>query len=190
MYRFLLVASAASLVAFTASASNPHGDDLPVCRPSGEQPAECLLDIQNAGFDGEGSLVTWIRDFVRPEAARIVDDGNPALALERGGSVTQIVPLPISEEGGGTPAYFLPSLFLRSTGGEASVRLSVTLVARDGSHEAFSQDFSAGEAWSRPSGGFDASASQPSAMLIEIRRIDVNDRATVFVDDVQVIRQR
>lgn len=189
MHRSSLAASAAALMAFSASASQPRADDLPVCRHSGEQPAECLLDIQNAGFDGEGALVTWIRDPIWPEAARIDDDGNPKLALERDGSVTQIVPLPASPGGGGATPYFVPSFFLRSTG-EASVRLSVTLIGRDGSHEAFSHVFSASEAWSRPSGGFDAAAFQPSAMLIEIRRIDVNDRATVFVDDVQVIRQR
>lgn len=184
------VASAIALTTLSASATTPHGDDLPVCPSSGSLPDECLLGIENPGFDGEGALVNWMPNLFRPGGAHIDDSANPKLALAPGGSVSQVVPLPASTDDSDRGPYFVPSLFVRAADGEGQVEVSVQLVDAHGAYEAFSHRYTAGEVWSRPSGGFDAARGSATAMVIQIARKDSNAAATVYVDDVQVIRQR
>ncbi|QDE38733.1 hypothetical protein FIV34_05720 [Luteibacter pinisoli] len=186
----IAAAAAAAVLALPVSAVTAHGDEAPLCPVRGSQPVECRLAIENAGFDGEGSLVNWMPHPFRPKTVRIEDDGNAKLVLAPGGSVSQVVSLPASSEAVDGAPYFVPSMFVRATGGDAEVELSVQLVGRQGSYEAFSHVYAAGDAWSRPSGGFDASRGQATSMIIGITRKDSNAGATVYVDDVQVIRQR
>jgi hypothetical protein len=173
-----------------AIATNPHGDELPFCPGAGELPAECLVTIKNPGFDGDGSLVSWMPNPFRPNASRIEGDENQRLALSPGGSVTQVVPLPANTAPEDGSPYFLPALFARAQGGSAKLEFSVSVIHAGGSYEAFSHEFSVGDEWMRPSGGFDISRGTPTAFLIRIERKDDNAAATAYVDDVQVIRQR
>lgn len=184
-----LLAASLALPSF-AFAANPHGDDLPPCPSSGELPAECLVIIQNAGFDGDGALLNWMPDPLQPNKSRIEGDENPQLALSPGGSVTQIVHLPGNIAAAGASPYFLPSLFARANDSSAKLAFSVSVVHAGGLYEAFSHEFSVGDTWMRPSGGFDVSQGTPTAFLIRIERKDDNAAATAYVDDVQVIRQR
>ncbi|UPG95619.1 hypothetical protein [Luteibacter aegosomatissinici] len=184
------LAFATALITLPASATTPHGDDLPVCPSSGSQPTECLVSILNAGFDGEGSLVNWMPNLFNPHTVSIDDTANPKLVLAPGGSVSQVVPLSGGNDDMERAPYFIPSLFARSEGGDAGIEVSVMLVGADGAYEAFSRAYTVGGVWSRPSGGFDASRGPATAMVIQIVRKDSNAGATVYIDDVQVIRQR
>lgn len=194
MFRFtaLAVASAAAFVSLFACATTAHAEGLPPCPASGDQPAECLLGIENPGFDGEGALVNWMRNLFRPDTVHIEDQGNPMLALAPGGSVSQVVHLPVASGAASDIPYLVPSLFVRSEGGEGKVEISVQLVDDHGSYEAFSHTYTAGAAWTHPSGGFDAGRRRghASAMVIQIARKDSQAGVTLYVDDVQVIKQR
>ncbi|HEY4090580.1 MAG TPA: hypothetical protein VGN46_03620 [Luteibacter sp.] len=186
------LAAAALFAVPVASAGNPHGDDLPVCPPAGVQPDECLIALADPGFEGDGSLLSWMPAPMNPAAARIDREGGKArLELAPGGSVSQFVELPLGTAGD-MDAYFVPSLFARSAGGNAQVELSISLQDDSGSHAVFSHVYTTQDDWTRPSGGFDASQARgrPRSLLLQIIRRDKNGGTPLYVDDVQVIRQR
>ena len=179
----------AMTAAAPAMARQPRGDELSPCSSASTQP-ECRLVVENPGFDDEGALVSWTVNPFHTNAVQRFDEANPKLAFQPDGSIFQIVPLPEVPDTGKAGAYYLPALFARSSKGDVRLRLRVQLIDGPSTRTVFSRDYPVGEAWTRPSGGFDISGASPSAALaIHITRLDQNSAARLLIDDVEIVRQ-
>ena len=184
--------TAAGLAATLSLVATASAADVSVCSPSSAA-VECLLPVEHADFDRGSSRFAWAPPGVfptdLPQWEKVGDNGGQ-LAFTPGQTILQVVDDPVVA--GSHAVTYVPSLRVRSEGGEATVRFTAQVLDGANTRTVFTQDYVVGNAWSTPSGGFAVgSVSSPRTVLsLSISRVDTNDAASLKLDGVQVLRQR